>query len=230
MPDVIDVLHNLPRTTTDAHPDASTVTADVARGHQAVNRRRQRRVGFTAAAVAAVAVAAIGAGHLGTPAATRSTAAGGASVPAPAVRLVAYTGGQPAGFTVSTVPDGWTVISSTAYDFVVAPPGKETGGGPSAGPSTGPAPVFYDDRIAVYLQGGDGAPKLLNEPPVQTVDINGNQGKLGSAPKHQGEASPTHILLYPSGKHTVVVQVPASTGLADDQIVAFARGITVTGP
>lgn len=220
MPDVIDILNNLPQNA--AHPDADTVTADVARGHQAATRRRQKRIGFAA-------VVAVGAGQLGTPAPTRPTATGGAGVGTQAVRLVSYTGGQPDGFTVTTVPDGWTVISSTAYDFVVAPPGKETGGGPSAGPSTGPAPVFYDDRIAVYLQGDDGPPKLLNQPPVQTVDINGNKGKLGSAPKTPGETTPSHILLYPSGKHTVVVQVPASTGLTDDQIVSFARGITVTG-
>jgi hypothetical protein len=224
MPDVIDVLHNLPQTAA-AHPDASTVTADLARGHQAVNRRRQKRIGFTAAAVAAVAVVAVGAGQLGTPTATPAAVAGGTSVPAPSVHLVAYVGDQPAGFTVSTVPDGWTVISSTEYEFVVAPPGKETGGGPSAGP----APVFYDDRIAVYLQNDAETLKLMKEPPIQSVDINGNKGKLGSAPKHQGETSPTRVLLYPSGKHTVVVQVPASTGLADDQILSFARGITVTG-
>ncbi|MDT5033621.1 MAG: hypothetical protein QOC94_3792 [Actinoplanes sp.] len=229
MPDVIDILHNLPQATAAVRTDVSIVTADLARGHQAVTRRHRKRVGFAAAAVAAIAVVAVGAGQLGTPANTRPTAAGGSSVPAPAVHLAAYAGDQPPGFIVTTVPDGWTVLSSNEGEFVVAPPGQETGGGPSTGPSTGPQPVEYTDRIAVYLHNdAEPAPTLMKEPAVKTVDINGNKAKLGSAPKHQGETSPTRMLLYRSGKNSVVVQVPASTGLDDDQIIFFARGITVT--
>jgi hypothetical protein len=35
--------------------------------------------------------------------------------------------------------------------------------------------------------------------------------------------------MFPSDKGTVMVQVPDSTGLSNDQIVSFAEGITVTG-
>jgi hypothetical protein len=227
MPDVMDILRNLPQAaaTPDVPADQAVVAADVARGHQAVSRRRQKRIGFAAAAVAAVAALAVGAGQLGPTADNQSTVAGSSGVNAAALQLVAYTGEQPAGFKVTTVPQGWTVISSNAFEFVVAPPGKETGGGPSAGPSTGPAPVMYDDRIAVFMLGDSPPPKDSHS---ENVNINGKEGKLGTFPK--GRTSPdARWLMFPSDKGTVMVQVPDSTGLTNDQIVSFAEGISVTG-
>jgi hypothetical protein len=227
MPDVMDILRNLPQAaaSADVPADQAVVAADVARGHQAVSRRRQKRIGFAAAAVAAVAALAVGAGQLGTTVDNQSTVAGGSGVKTASPQLAAYTGKQPAGFTVRTVPDGWTVISSNEFEFVVAPPGKETGGGPSAGPSTGPAPVMYDDRIAVFMLGDSPVPK---DPQSEKVNINGKEGKLGSFPKSRTSPD-TRWLMFPSDKGTVMVQVPDSTGLSNDQIVSFAEGITVTG-
>jgi len=222
MPDIMTVLQNLPQATAPA--DQAVVAADVARGHRAVSRRRQQRIGFTAAAVAVVAGVAVGAGQFGGTATPATTATGATHVTAASLKMVAFTGKQPAGFEVTTVPDGWTVISSQPYEFVVAPPGQETGGGPSAGPSTGPAPVFYDGRIAVYLVGDGPGPRASQ---TEKVDINGKPGKLGAFPK-SATAPDAHWLTFPSDHGTVVVQVPDSTGLNNDQIITFARGITVT--
>jgi hypothetical protein len=222
MPDIMTVLQNLPQATAPA--DEAVVAADVARGHRAVSRRRQQRIGFTAAAVAVVAGVAVGAGQLGSVPTPATTATGGATATAAGLKMVAFTGDQPAGFKVTTVPDGWTVISSQPYEFVVAPPGRETGGGPSAGPSTGPAPVFYDGRIAVYLQGDGPGPRASH---TEKVDINGKQGTLGAFPK-SSSGPDAHWLTFPSAHGTVVVQVPDSTGLSNDQILTFARGVTVT--
>lgn len=221
MPDIMTVLQNLPQTSAPA--DEAVVAADVARGHRAVSRRRQQRIGFTAAAVAVVAGVAVGAGQLGTTANHQRTTAG-TDITAAGLQMVAYTGEQPSGFEVTTVPDGWTVISSQPYEFVVAPPGRETGGGPSAGPSSGPAPVFYDGRIAVYMVGDGPGPNASH---AEKVDINGKPGKLGAFPKTKTSPD-AHWLTFPSDHGTVVVQVPDSTGLSNDQILTFARGVTVT--
>lgn len=226
MPDVMDILRNLPQAaaSADVPADQAVVAADVARGRRAVSRRRQKRIGFAAAAAAAVAAFAVGAGQFGTAVDNKPTAAGSSGVPAAGPQLVAYTGEQPAGFKVRTVPQGWTVISSNEFEFVVAPPGKETGGGPSAGPSTGPAPVMYDDRIAVFMLGDSPVPK---DSQSEKVDINGKEGRLGSFPKSRTSPD-ARWLMFPSDKGAVMVQVPDSTGLSNDQIVSFAEGITVT--
>jgi hypothetical protein len=222
MPDILTVLQNLPQTSAPA--DEAVVAADVARGHRAVRRRRQQRIGFTAAAVAVVAGVAVGAGQLGTTGNHQPTTAAGTGVTAAGMQMVDYTGEQPSGFKVTTVPDGWTVISSQPDEFVVAPPGRETGVGPSAGPSSGPAPVSYDGRIAVYMV-GDGPGPSGSHP--EKVDINGKPGKLGAFPKTKTSPD-AHWLTFPSDHGTVVVQVPDSTGLSNDQILTFARGVTVT--
>jgi hypothetical protein len=225
MPDMMDVLNNLPQAAAPA--DQAVVAADVARGHRAVRRRRQKRIGFVAAGAAAVAAVALGVGPLGTTVHHQPPSAKGSGVTTAAgIQLAAYSGEQPAGFQVTTVPAGWTVISSETYEFVVAPPGKETGGGPSTGPSpsSGPAPVFYDDRIAVYMLGDSPPP---TDKHAEKVDINGAKGKLGSFPRSRTSPD-SRWLTFPSKKGTVMVQVPDSTGLSHDQIVTFARGITVT--
>ena len=62
----------------------------------------------------------------------------------------------------------------------------------------------------------------------ENVNINGKEGRLGTFPK--GRTAPdARWLMFPSDRGTVMVQVPDSTGLTDDQIVSFAEGITVTG-
>jgi len=138
------------------------------------------------------------------------------------IRLVAYTGAQPVGFKVSTVPAGWTVASSDRTAFVVAPPGTST-----SAQGRGPRwSVSFEGRIAVMLQGMS---RLPSDSPITKVTVNGKKGLLRLA--HGGDAATRAAwLIFPDGAgHKVLVQVPTSLGLTDDQIVRFARGITVTG-
>lgn len=216
MPDVTEILRNLP-----AQPaDETVVAADVARGHRAVTRRRQQRIGFTAAAVAAVAALSVGAFTGSQTPAPPSVAGSQATA---GLSLVAYTGEQPAGFVVTTVPDGWTVISSNEYEFVVAPPGKEK----EAAPSSSQAPVMYDDRIAVFMTGEIGPNEKLF---VKTVDINGSEGRLYHFPADEQYGSPElDAVTFPSAKGRITVQVPASTGLSADQILHFTEGVSAAG-
>jgi hypothetical protein len=221
MPDVEDILRSMshPVDADPAHPEV--VAGDVARGHQASSRRRRRHV-FTGAFVSVAAAAVVGIVQVGMPTNNSGTVA---AAPETAnsvqqVKLVSYTGDQPVGFKVSTVPDGWQVRFSDRSSFVVAPPGAD------ASPGGAAEPVSVKDAIAVSLQGLSTFPK---ESSVQKVDINGKTGQLGNPLDAPGKLSDTRWLFFPGGKGSnVQVQVPASVGLSDDQVIAFAEGITVT--
>jgi hypothetical protein len=224
MPDVLDVLRNLPHAVTPVHTSPEAVAADVARGHHAVSRRRRQRLALSGAALAAVAVVVVGAGQIGGPA---SPPAGVTAQPV-RLELVTYAGTQPAGFKVSTVPKGWQVLSSDEWSFVVAPPGVDNGPAPSAGPGEpAPNPGFGQDRISVSLQG---LSKFPDESPVKKVDINGKVGRLGHPLEAEGKLSDTRWLIFPdSAGHTILVEIPAPLKLTDDQVATFAAGVTVTG-
>jgi hypothetical protein len=230
MQDVLDVLQSLPHHVPPAAADV--VADDVARGRRALIRRRRRRIACSSAAVAAVAAVAVGATQLGASAPAPVAKEPAATSQTSRVRLVAYTGAQPVGFKVSTVPAGWTVVSSDRTAFVVAPPGaKVTHHRPrrpaaSVQDPDGQGGVSFEGRIAVMLQGMS---RLPSRSPVTKVTVNGKQGLLGLA--DGGDAATRAAwLIFPDGAgHQVLVQVPRSLGLTDDQIVRFAQGITVTG-
>ncbi|WP_432956008.1 hypothetical protein [Micromonospora haikouensis] len=222
MSDVMDILRALPGAVTPDQTDPDVVAGDVARGHRVLTRRRRQRFAWSGAAVVAVAVAVVGAGQLGGATPTTTAAYGPAPTGTQAARLqlVAYTGAQPVGFEVSTVPEGWQVVSSDRSAFVVTPPGQ---------PTTPPAPghaVSLQGRIVVSLQS---LSRLPEDTPVTRVDVNGRAGQLGFPWEAEGKLSDVRWLIFPdaSGRQ-VLVQVPGALGLGDDQIVRFAEGVTVT--
>jgi hypothetical protein len=217
MQDVEDMLRTLPRSVTPGPAGPETAAADVARGHRALVRRRRTRLAGLAGGVAVVAGVAV--------AFTVPTQPGSSPRPAAAstgtqskITLVAYTGAQPEGFKVSTVPSGWHVVASNAGSFVVAPPGASTDPGTDGG-------ISFIGRIAVMLQGDS---TLDPAAKVTTVTVNGHQGQLTLSPDRNPELSFVQ-LFYPDAQgHKVQVQVPQSLGLSNAQIVSFAAGITVT--
>jgi hypothetical protein len=255
MQDMLDALRTLPRAVTPGPAGPDVAAADVARGHRALSRKRHRRIAFSGAALAVAAVVGV---VVGAPVRVGSTthptaASPGATTQVTKVQLEAYTGAQPTGFTVSTVPAGWQVISSDRYSFVVAPPAavsqRDGSGGGQAGqqaadqqhgnaaqrqqqgtasqtnPAVGAQGVSFVGRIAVMLQGQSTMP---SQSPVTKVSINGQEGLLGLAEGGTGSAR-SMWLIFPYGQdHEILVQVPLSLGLTDKQIVSFARGITVT--
>jgi hypothetical protein len=101
-----------------------------------------------------------------------------------------------------------------------ADPGQDT-----APPEPGHA-VSLKGRISVSLEG---LSKLPEDSPVTKVDVNGRTGELGFPWETEGKLSDTRWLIFPEASgRKVLVQVPGELGLSDDQIVRFARGITVT--
>jgi hypothetical protein len=220
MPDVMDVLRTLPHAVTPDQTSPDVVAADVARGQRALTRRRRQRFAFSSLAVVAVAAVAVGAGQIGQSGGAKTTVGKGPGTTTSRLQLVAYTGAQPVGFEVSTVPEGWQVVSSDKSMFVVTPPGQDT-----APPAPGHA-VSLQGRISVSLQS---LSSLLDGSPVTKVDINGRAGQLGFPWEAEGKLSDTRWLIFPDASgRKVLVEVPGELGLSDDQIVHFAEGITVT--
>jgi len=168
MQEVEDMLRALPQAVTPGPAGTDVAAGDVARGHRALARRRRRRMAGLAggvAVVAGVAVAAVSLPSQNGRTAPSAAASGSTGAHAPAIRLVAYTGAQPAGFTVSTVPAGWKIVSSDDFSFVLAPPGTPTA------PSADGQGVSFIGRIVVMLQGDS---QLASDAKVTTVTVNGN--------------------------------------------------------
>jgi len=222
MQEVEDMLRALPQAVTPGPAGADVAAGDVARGHRALARRRRRRMAGVAGGVAVVAGVAVTvvslpsqAGRTAPPAA----ASGSTRAHAPAIRLVAYTGAQPAGFTVSTVPAGWKIVSSDDFSFVLAPPGTPTA------PSADGQGVSFIGRIVVMLQGDS---QLASDAKVTTVTVNGRTGQLALADGGDAKTS-AKWLIYPDAKgNKVLIQVPVSLDLSNAQIVRFAEGVAVT--
>ncbi|GAA1628910.1 hypothetical protein [Actinoplanes couchii] len=195
-------------------PTTDQVAADIARGQRALRRRRLVQAGGGSAfAVAALAAAVAFATTGGAPAASTSplaqgTVAGGSV--APTVKLVAYTGKQPEGFTLDKVPDGWEIQGVDAGVLTIAPKNAKDKNIHN-----------FEDKVVVMLQSVDetGTPK------GDKVQVAGNPGVLGKA-----EGMTTGWWLYvdqPSGPR-MQVQVWDGLGWSKTDVLGFAEGIHVT--
>ena len=197
-------------------PSASTLDDDVTRGHSALRRHRTRTRGARAILVAAaVGLVAVG----GT------AALGGADGSAPVAQvgvegeragtqldLVAYTAGQPTGFSLAQIPEGWTVRSDDASTFLITPPGSSY----EAAGETGVTSVVG----GVYVSLTDAAPVEFTDAELQ----------VGGAPAVLVDMDGGTRTLYVALSDTAVlaVQVWAGIDLDQQQILDLAGGITVT--
>jgi hypothetical protein len=221
--DVMEALGALRASGTEYPAGSEEIAADVARGHRAMNRRRRFRVagvGLTAAVAAAgLSLAVAGPfGASGSNVAGQQTPPPSASAPSSAsanvVQLAAYTGNQPVGFKVDTVPEGWKVTSMSREAFVAVPPGT-----PNRHEQKGV--VSFEGAIAVMMQGSSRFPADAS---LTKVKVRGEDGQLGLT-----DDKTAKWLIFPDAAgRKVLVQVPVELGLSDDQIVQFAQGVTVT--
>jgi hypothetical protein len=207
-------------------PDRAVIDADLARGRAAlaVSQRRRTYRRLSAGAGASLALAAVvviaatsgGGAHTLTtnrPAATPGVQANTGSAPhtghagASTIKLVDYTGAQLAGFTVTQVPQGWHLSTSTPYALLITPDG-----------STDNNPEVFIGKLAVLTSSTD--QQGLGSGDAVTVN-----GKAGVVSRQSGYL----MLNYnaPNG-FGVNIQAPDSLGWSEAQIVAFADGITVT--
>ncbi|PZS24671.1 MAG: hypothetical protein DLM58_24185 [Pseudonocardiales bacterium] len=185
------------------------VSDDLRRGRRALAIRRSRRAagGF----VLAVAVTVSGAYALTSHDTKHTPAANHKQVTvssAAKIRLVAYTGTQPAGFHITSIPAGFDLRVQDSDDLrlVLARPSDHTPGDSFVG------------KLVVSLQSVDAPAGGAGSP----VRVNGQPGTLDTQ-------DGTKTLVFKTGAYDVNVQAWADLGFTDQQLIQFAEGITVTG-
>ncbi|WFE26386.1 hypothetical protein O7623_24095 [Solwaraspora sp. WMMD791] len=183
--------------------------------------RSRRRTGpiVAGSAFAALAIAgalALGVSGFGNSAAgqssdtggtTSSTTTGGSST---AVQLVAYTGSQPEGYRLATVPQGWVVQGSDAWTLVLAP-----------ADAADTDPHSFIGKIAVSTQA-----QMPTGLPSESVTVDGLAGHLVTM--EDNTDGRTLFVEQPGGGY-LTVQVWDGLGWSGERIVEFAAGIEVTG-
>lgn len=214
-----------------ATPDG-VVDEDISRGRRALARRRMRQGGTRFAVVAALIAGAFvvvqpkdnGTTEIATPPATNAdTSAGAPSVDAPAVatpsiKLVAYTGAQPAGYTVAMVPDGWEIQGVDNYALTIARKGD---------PDT--HINSFVGKLVVMLQSKDEDDRTDGtEVAVGTATGRIVRGDGGMAPDGtitEGDQDAARLFFKDSAGHRLVIQVPAALHWSDAQIAEFGAAV-----
>jgi hypothetical protein len=191
----------------------SIVAADVARGRRALIHRNMRRLGTRTALAAVIAVVAVGAVHVSsgsngtTSATTPTTQVGGVQPNAanPSIKLVAYTGTQPDGYTVDSVPAGWEIQGVNNFALDIAPVGfadKDLNS--------------FAGKLVVMLMSKD------EKPPTTGVPVNVGVAGTGRI----SHFNPEPILTFQdSAGHWLDIQVPASLHWTDAQVTAFGAAV-----
>lgn len=176
-------------------------------------RRTRRRmlagVPMAAAAAAAVALAVAPNAVGGRPA---HPAAGAGRHSTGAIRLVAYTGAQPPGYTVKVIPAGWVVQGGNPYALVIAPANAANGDpdvflgklfvgqesfDPAGASAQGWAPADAPGHTAYYS--------------VQNADGTKTAG----------------LVVKVTSSDWLVVQAPTSLGWTEQQMIQFGLGVTI---
>ena len=206
----MDDMNSLLTRAATAHSQSPTtaglVDADLARGRQALARRRLRRGGLR---TALVALAAVGTVALLQPhtAAPRIPSASQSTDPArtiSGISLVAYTGTQPDGYTVDSVPNGWEIQGVNNYALVIAPKGAADQSLDS-----------FDNKLVVMLISKDAS-----------VPTSGPVVAVGSHTGRISHIEPTTQLFFSDGAgHTLDVQVPPTLRWTDQQIGQFGAAV-----
>ena len=191
---------------------AADPSADLARGRRLRARRRRRRLlgGAAAAAAAAVAVTAVVLpnGPGGKPAHS-ATAIG---QQAAKIRLVAYTGAQPPGYTVKVIPAGWVVQGSNPYALVIAPANAA-----DKNPDSFVGKLFVGqeafDPSGAGAQGWSPAKVPGHTVYYSVQDAAGTQT--------------ASVVIEETATYWLVVQAPTSLGWTEQQLIQFGLGVTI---
>ncbi|WP_258724623.1 hypothetical protein [Cellulomonas sp. NS3] len=185
----------------DTIPSAATLDDDLDRGRRA-RRRRTRLVGSGVVGAFAV-TAAVGASLTST------------APSAAAAELVAYTAGQPAGFTIAEVPEGWHVLSSDAGNLVLAD-----------GDDAGADPNSFEGRIVASLVGQESVPSGID---ARTFEVDGRDVLVYELLGADGEPDGALGVFAPEGDGDYLsVQLPPELHWTGDLAARFVEGLDVT--
>ena len=123
------------------------------------------------------------------------------------MRLVAFQGEQPAGYTLDTIPDGWEIQGVNAYRLTLAPIG-----------ASDQEPDSFAGKIVVMLQSDEGF-----VPEGTTVRVGDRSGVLVDSPDGLART----LWIKHSADAWVLVQVWRGLGMSVDDIADLAAGIHV---
>lgn len=186
--------------------DDQTLDTDLARGRRALRRHRVRLV--ASPVLGAMVIAAVGYGVLAGDVPATDTPVAGADEEEVAVQLVTFTG-EVSGYEVAAVPDGWTVQGATPGYMTIAPKGADD-----------TDPSSFVGKLLVALRSVD----ETGTPAGEQVTVGGKTGHIDRT--HAG----TTVLIYTDrGGQEVRIQVPHQLGWGNEDVIAFAEGVVVTG-
>jgi len=198
-------------------PPAALVQADLARAHRGLRRERVgrgARGGLLAVAAAGVVAVLVQTGA--TPESPATPPQGSSAAGVGKTRMIAYTGEQPAGFTLDALPRGWEVQGVDSGVLTLAPAGIAD-----------QDPNSVSGKVAVFLEALPAAATSDRLRPVRVgtttgvlfeSDLNTDGDRLGGT---------TLFVAQPSGAQ-LAVQVWAGLGWSDTDIAALGAAIHVT--
>jgi hypothetical protein len=199
MTDLQTLLSTAALTDSTAYASAAVADADVLRGHRALARRKIKQRAGRSVLLGAVVLAGVGVVQL------QHDSSASPKQGAAATALVAYTGKQPAGFTVDAVPSGWTIQHVDTYSLTIAQV-KSTDLNPSS----------FGGKLVVMLKSRD--------VPMPTA---GTRVAIGSGQGIISYFDPTAAQLFfkDAAGHVLDIQVPPSLHWSAAQIGRFGASV-----
>ncbi|GIF05837.1 hypothetical protein [Actinoplanes siamensis] len=206
-------------------PTTAQADADLARGRTALRRRRVLQTATGSAFAIAVAAAALAFTTTGAPGPDSAPLAAGTTAAATtgtvSFDLVAYTGKQPAGFSVDKIPSGWEVQGITESALTLAPVGaKPRNSAEPLGNVADDDPSSFVGKVGVMLQSLD----EKGTPRGDRIEVGDRTGTLV---KKQGDTDGRTLYLPQPNGINLQVQVWDGIGWTPAQIAEFAAGIHV---
>lgn len=210
-----------------AEPEESVLRTDLARGRQALARRRSTRtrrqflvpVGIAAAAAGVLGLSVLGNG-LGSGATPRDGISAGRDGSA-RIALISYTGRQAEGFTIDQVPDGWEIQGNTSY-AVIAPVGFAD---QDVQELTGKIELHVAGKGELAVERAEARPLPVGGVTATRFTFPDPDMTVNTTDKPKVGPNSSAGLLLPAGKKTVLIQFTNAHDWDDATIVKFAAGV-----
>lgn len=216
-------------------PAAAVVERDLARGRRALARRQRIRwavvpTGLAAAAAAGLLIVGPNLPAPAPPAVAVGTApsisvppATGADLSAK-ISLIAYTGTQPAGYTIDRVPEGWEIQNVDRYSLVIAPIGAKD---QDPNSFAGKILIGKANQMEVKVPRPGAKDLAVGDVTARLFTFEEPESPAGAGPA--AKEAPTQGLLLPAGKGShLIFQIPGSLNWDAATVADFAAGVRLT--
>jgi len=157
-----------------------------------------------------------------------------ATATAVSIKLVGYTGTQPAGYTVDRVPDGWEIQAIDPYSLVIAPVGFK-----DADPTSFPGKIMVskanEGEISVHRDGvrplkvGGVTAKYFTFPGADPASERSKRAAQQAHGRPVHDDGTTFGLLLPAGHGDwLIFQLPDTLHWDTATVADFAAGVHLT--